>query len=89
MHRFVPDPTAADSSSAAEQAEAIRRWTRERLGLAEEVAVIVTDRPCADPGCPLVETTIAVFPPGDSPRQWKLTRPRHAVTRLMIQQLIP
>lgn len=89
MHRFIPDPQ--DSSAAPrvnpEHTAAIKRWTAELLHLDGEAVVSVVETACVDPGCPLVETVIAVFDAAGT-RRWKLTRPRAAVTKLMIQQTL-
>jgi hypothetical protein len=88
MHRFIPNPEDAPPALDPSHTLAIKRWTREVLKLGEDIAVTVSEIPCVDAGCPLVETTIAVFPTGTAPRQWKLTRPRVAVTKMMIQQTL-
>jgi hypothetical protein len=89
MHHFIPDPAgglpvpAIDPSHTA----AIRRWTVECLRLPEDAVVSVNEVACIDPGCPLVETVIAVFEDGRT-RSWKFTRPRVAVTRMMVEQTL-
>jgi len=40
---------------AAEQ-ERVRTWTREHFNLADGETIMVSELPCADPGCPPVET---------------------------------
>ena len=89
MHRFsaVPQPDETTPSPAADQALAIKRWTREILNLDAEATLTVSELACSDPGCPLVETTLAVFEEGRT-RIWKFTRPRIAVTKLMVQQTL-
>lgn len=89
MHHFtaLPAADAAADPSASDHAAAIKRWTRQLLGLEEDVAITVTEFACADPGCPLLETAITVFEQGRT-RCWKFTRPRMAVTRLMVQQTL-
>ena len=61
VHRFVP---ASDEAPAPaldpSHAEAIKRWTREALRLADEDVVTVAEVACVDAGCPLVETVVAV-----------------------------
>lgn len=86
MHHFIPDPTGAGEGPRLDpsHAEAIRRWVREMLSLPEDAVVTVSEIACVDPGCPLVETVIAVFEDGRT-RSWKFTRPRWAVTRVMLQ----
>ena len=89
MHRFtaLPSPDGSSASDSTAQNAALRRWTRELLGLPEEVVVTLHEAACADPGCPLLETRIVVFGPGAT-RTWALTRPKVAVTKLMLQQTL-
>jgi hypothetical protein len=88
-HTFIPpsDDVPARQRLDPAHASAIKRWTRELLGLGEEVVITVQEIACADPGCPLVETVIAVFEETRT-RRWKLTRPRVAVTRAMVAQTV-
>jgi hypothetical protein len=88
MHRFElsPDSGTAVAIDPAHTA-AIRRWTREYLRLPQDSTVTVNELACRDPGCPLVETVIAVFEEGRTCK-WKFTRPQVAVTKLMVQQTL-
>lgn len=88
MHRFIPDPAAASPAPDPTHTEAIKRWTREFLHLDEEVTIIVNETACVDPGCPLWETQIMVVPAQGTPRTWRFTRPKVAVTKVMIQQTL-
>lgn len=91
MHSFVPalDTEADDARRAQRQehAAAIKRWTRAYLRLDEATPITVTELACADPGCPLLETVIAVFEQ-DRTRRWKFTRPNVTVTKAMVQQTL-
>jgi hypothetical protein len=84
LHDFVPIET---NPAHLEHRAAIKRWTRAFLQLDDEAVITVSDSACRDPGCPLVETVIAVFD-HDGTRRWKLTRPSMAVTKTMIQQTL-
>lgn len=87
MHNFIPDPGAGEGAGPRldpSHAQAIRRWVGELLALPEDAVVSVNEVGCVDPGCPLVETVVAVFEDGRT-RSWKFTRPRWAVTRTMVQ----
>jgi hypothetical protein len=91
VHRFVPDPLAAtprESTLAAEQLTAIKTLVRRILTLPADCPVIVSDSPCIDPGCPVLETVIAVFPAGGAARHWRFARPRAALTRTMLVQAL-
>ena len=65
----------------------IKQWTRAYLRLDDEAVITVSELACTYPGCPLIETVIAVFEEGRA-RKWKLHRPKAAVTRTMIQQAL-
>ena len=88
MHRFIPATDAAPASEIdPTHTAAIKRWTREILGLGQDDVITVTEIACVDAGCPLVETVVAVFGAGGA-RTWRFTRPRVAVTKMMVQQAI-
>ena len=87
MHNLIP----ADDDRAQidpEHTRAIKQWVADELGLGEEDVVSVMESACIDPGCPLVETTIAVFGADGSTRHWKLTRQRHAVAKFIEKQAL-
>lgn len=87
MHTLIP---AEDTRSGIDPShtQAIKRWTAEILGLSEDDVVSVMENACIDPGCPLVETVIAVFGADGSTRRWKLTRPRYAIVRFIVAQAL-
>ena len=90
VHHFVALPSPENGAGAPidpQHTLAIKRWTREYLKLAEESVVSVQEFACRDAGCPLLETVITVFDE-ELTRIWKLTRPRVAVTKLMIHQTL-
>ncbi len=87
MHHLIP---AADTRSQIDPSHtrAIKGWVAEELGLGEDDVVSVMEAGCGDPGCPVVETTIAVFGADGSTRQWKLTRQRYAVAKFLVKQAL-
>jgi len=66
----------------------ITSWVRELLVLDPDVAVLVTELHCTEPGCPPIETVIAVLAEG-APRQYKLHRAMADVTCDDIVALAP
>lgn len=92
-HVFVPlaDPanTTApeDERSSPEHLAAIKTWTRDILSLAEDDVITVNEFACRDPGCPVLETIVAVFAEGVTMR-WKFARPSCAVTKTMLRQTL-
>ena len=89
MHRFIPDSTEAPDRPVIDPSHtlAIKRWATAFLKLPGDAVVTVSEFPCADAGCPLVETTVAVFEPART-RRWHFTRSRVAITRLLVQQAL-
>jgi len=91
-HMFVPalsheaGDTKTDRTSS-EQLGAIKRWTRDYLGLVEDDVVVVNELNCRDPGCPVVETAVVVFAERCTMR-WKFERPGFAVTKAMLEQTL-
>jgi hypothetical protein len=96
-HLFVPvlDGDSAPATDLAADAlrsppahlSAIKKWTRDILGLAEDDVITINELACRDPGCPLLETIIAVFAEGVTMR-WKFSRPGCAVTKTMLRQTL-
>ncbi|GAB5560932.1 MAG: hypothetical protein SynsKO_25790 [Synoicihabitans sp.] len=87
MHNLIP---ADDARSVIDPAHtrSIKTWVAEELELTEEDVVSVLESGCIDPGCPLMETTIAVFGADGSTRSWKLTRQRYAVAKFIVKQAL-
>jgi nitrate reductase molybdenum cofactor assembly chaperone NarJ/NarW len=52
--------TKKSPDRSAEQ-ERVRTWTQERFKLADDEAVMVSELPCSDPGCPPVETHVVFW----------------------------
>lgn len=90
LHRFIPDPAAPASAPALDPAQlaAVKKIVRDLLRLPDDTPVLLAETACADAGCPLLETVIAVFPAGEPARRWRLTRPRAALTKLMLSQTL-
>jgi len=87
MHNLIP---AADDRAQIDPAhtKAIKQWVAEELELGEDDVVSVMEAGCIDPGCPIVETVIAVFGADGSTQQWKLTRQRYAVAKFIVKQAL-
>lgn len=87
MHNLIPatdDRAQIDPSHT----KAIKSWVTEELALTDDDVVSILEAGCVDPGCPLVETTIAVFGADGSTRSWKLTRQRYAVAKFIVKQAL-
>jgi len=59
----------------------IKRWAAEVLGLPPDASILVSELTCTEPGCPPLETVVAVLRgPGDQ-QQFKIHRPLLELTR--------
>lgn len=55
-----------------DQADRIKAWVRAVFHLNDETTIMVTELACREPGCPPIETVIALLKgPGDT-RQYKI-----------------
>jgi hypothetical protein len=59
----------------------VKEWVQERFTLAADAVVMVTELRCTEPGCPPLETVIAVLDGPGSKRQYKLHKGIADVTR--------
>lgn len=49
--------------SVPESKSRVKGWFRKSFGIGEETSLMVTELRCSEPGCPPVETVIAVLGP--------------------------
>jgi hypothetical protein len=73
---FSPRPGRAPGRTTE-----IKAWTAEVLDLTDDVAVMVTELRCNEPGCPPLETVVAVMDGHGPTRQYKFHKPLADVTR--------
>ncbi len=59
----------------------VKAWVRELMTVPADAAVLVTELRCTEPGCPPLETVIAVLDDAVAPRQYKLHRALADITR--------
>jgi hypothetical protein len=57
------------------QTRQIKQWMRELFELSPEVAIVVSELACKEPGCPPLETVIAVLHGPGETEQHKIHRP--------------
>lgn len=65
----------------AEQAARIKRWVRGTWVLSEETTVMVTEVECREPGCPPIETVIALLEGPGRRTQYKIHKAADAVSQ--------
>ncbi len=76
-----------DGGSKSARIREVRQWVRDRLGIPPEVTVMVTELQCSEPGCPPVETVVAVlYGPGRTV-QARVPRPLAEVTEADVEAL--
>jgi hypothetical protein len=76
---------AAPRASAAHLAD-LKDVVRSELELDTETTVLIQQLACAEPGCPPVETVVAVL--GTSRRSWKFSTPTTDVTTAALRDVI-
>ena len=67
---------------------ALKESVRQLLDLDDETAVMIRQLDCTEPGCPPVETVVAVLPMQGEARRWTLHRPVDQITPADLQELI-
>ncbi|WP_409926165.1 hypothetical protein [Gemmatimonas sp.] len=59
----------------------VKAWVRELMDVSPNAAVLVTELRCTEPGCPPLDTVIAILADAVAPRQYTLHRAVADVTR--------
>jgi hypothetical protein len=73
--------TGASSAGGGVTARRIKDWVRELIAPGDDVTILVSELSCSEPGCPPIETVIAVFRGRDEPSKYTIHRPSAEVTR--------
>jgi hypothetical protein len=73
---------------SAAHLDALRDAVRGALGLEPDTVVLVQELACSEPGCPPVETVVAVLDPAESRRVWSLPLPRAEVAVETLRALV-
>ncbi|MBM4297467.1 MAG: hypothetical protein FJ143_06975 [Deltaproteobacteria bacterium] len=68
------------------QTQRVKQWAIEIFELGEEVSVLVTELQCTEPGCPPLETVIAIM--GVEKKQYKLHKALADVTHADVAGLV-
>lgn len=71
----------------SEQAERIRNWVRTIWALSDDTTVMVTELECREPGCPPIETVIALLEGPGQTRQFKVHKSAQDVDRKDVEAL--
>jgi hypothetical protein len=65
----------------------VKAWAAAALDPDEDRTIMVTELACSEPGCPPVETVIALLGPGE-PRRWKVHKPVADLTEDDVRDLL-
>lgn len=79
-----------DRRAAAAASAQIKTWVKKHLGFDASASIMVTELACHEPGCPPLETVIAVLE-STGTRTWKIPRPAielstHDIEKTLRQQ---
>ncbi len=66
----------------------LKETVRRLLSLDDDTAVVVRQLACTEPGCPPLETVIAVLPMDGPARRWTLHRPIDQITEDDLRPLL-
>ncbi|MDH6574446.1 hypothetical protein [Kitasatospora sp. MAP5-34] len=70
------------------QLAALKKHVREQFDLAEDDTVLLSQLDCTEPGCPPVETVVAVLPASGGTRRWTLHHPIDEITPELLTQTL-
>jgi hypothetical protein len=65
----------------------IKQWVRDVFQLSDDATVMVTELQCSEPGCPPLETVIAILKAANARTQHKLHKPLAEVTHADVAAL--
>jgi len=74
MSGFVNPLARSRAPGYAQAIERLKTATRELLALSDDAVVSVTELTCRDPGCPDIETVVAILIAGQRPRTARFHR---------------
>ena len=72
-------PSRTDPKTLA-HLSALKDHARHLLELDDQDTVLITELRCTEPGCPPLETVVAILAVGDAPRRWTVHLPLERVT---------
>lgn len=70
-----------------DQVDRIKSWTREIWSLSDDITIMVTELECREPGCPPIETVIAVLEGPGLTKQYKIHKTTDGVGRHDVELL--
>lgn len=67
-------------NSSSGSSRQVKEWVRSALQLSDEYGILVTELKCTEPGCPPIETVVAVLQPDGKQHQQKIHRASSEIT---------
>lgn len=74
-------------NSSAGTSRKVKDWVRSTLQLSDEHGILVTELKCTEPGCPPIETVVAILEPGGQQHQQKVHRAISEITESEAREL--
>ena len=71
-----------------DQADRIKSWARVAWSTTEETTIMITELECREPGCPPIETVIALLEGPGKTTQYKIHKTAHEVTKQDVEALV-
>ena len=81
------DPLGTQRKIDPNLVQQVKAWVREALHVGDDTTLMVTELRCTEPGCPPVETVIALMETTQSGRQYKVHKPLSDITPDDVAQL--
>jgi hypothetical protein len=78
--RFVNPLSRRPKAGHPDAIDRLKAATRALLELSDDVVISVTQLACREPGCPDIETIVAVMRPGERPCTARFRKPMPEVT---------
>ena len=77
---MLDDLLGGKRKSNSQAIRQVRAWVFEALQLEEKTSLMVTELRCTEPGCPPIETVIALLKPSHPTQQYKIHKPIADIT---------
>ncbi len=79
---------SARGKGGADVARQIKSWVREAFDPEGQATILVSELTCSEPGCPPIETVIAIMHGPGASEKYKIHRPSAEITRADITALV-
>ena len=77
---MLDDLLGGKRKSNSQAIQQVKAWVFEALQLEEKTSLMVTELRCTEPGCPPIETVIALLKPSHPTQQYKIHKPIADIT---------